>query len=201
MVADGLSDADARARFFMVDRPGVLVDDMDGLEPFQVPLAQKPRRSRAGPSPTQATSRLLDVMHNAEPSVLIGVTGVFGLFSEEVVRAMAAGNEQPVIFPLSNPTSRAEATAEDVIAWTDGRAMVATGSPFSPSSTAASPTPSPRATTRTSSRASASGVRASKAHRVSDEMFMAAAHALADARRRPQPRRQPPARRSSRCAT
>ncbi|WP_426571563.1 NAD-dependent malic enzyme [Aquihabitans sp. McL0605] len=179
MVADGLSDADARARFFMVDRPGVLVDDMDGLEPFQVPLAQH-RAALDGwtvADPTDIT--LVDVVRNARPSVLIGVTGVPGLFTEEVVRAMAAGNDQPIIFPLSNPTSRAEATADDVIAWTDGRALVATGSPSQPVTHGG--------VTYTIAQSNNSyifpgiglGVRAAKATRVSDEMFMAAAHALA----------------------
>jgi malate dehydrogenase (oxaloacetate-decarboxylating) len=179
MVADGLPEADARAQFFMVDRPGVLVDDMDGLEPFQVPLAQKRSALEGWTVADPSNITLVDVMHNAAPSVLIGVTGVFGLFSEEAIRAMAAGNEQPVIFPLSNPTSRAEATAEDVIAWTDGRAMVATGSPSQPVEHGG--------VTYTIAQSNNSyifpgiglGVRASKANRVSDEMFMAAAHALA----------------------
>ena len=112
-------------------------------------------------------------------SVLIGVTGVFGLFTEDVVRAMAAGNEAPIILPLSNPTSRAEATAEDVLTWTDGKALVATGSPFTPVEL--------NGVTYTIAQSNNSyifpgvglGVRASKATRVSDEMFMAAATALA----------------------
>jgi malate dehydrogenase (oxaloacetate-decarboxylating) len=111
--------------------------------------------------------------------VLIGVTGVFGLFTEEVVRAMAAGDDAPIILPLSNPTSRAEATAEDVLTWTDGRALVATGSPFAPVTLGG--------VTYTIAQSNNSyifpgvglGVRASKARRVSDGMFMAAAKALA----------------------
>lgn len=181
MVVEGLAEDEARSRVYMVDRPGLLTSDMDGLEPFQVPLAQDPAAvadwSRADASQTT----LLEVIANAAPSVLIGVTGVPGLFTEEVVRAMAAADDAPVIFPLSNPTSRAEATAEDVLTWSDGRALVATGSPFAPVTI--------DGVTHTIAQSNNSyifpgvglGVRASQARRVSDGMFMAAARALADA--------------------
>ena len=129
MRADGLSDAEARERFYLVDRPGLLTSDMADLETFQVPLAQSPSAVADWTRVEEGTTSLLDVVTNAKPTVIIGVTGVFGLFTEEVVRAMAAGNEAPIILPLSNPTSRAEATAEDVLTWTDGRALVATGQP------------------------------------------------------------------------
>ena len=179
MVADGLSDAEARERFYLVDRPGLLTDDMAGLETFQVPLAQSPSAVAGWTRADEGTISLLDVVTNAKPSVLIGVTGVFGLFTEDVIRAMAAGNEPPIILPLSNPTSRAEATAQDVLTWTDGRALVATGSPFAPVDL--------NGVTYTIAQSNNSyifpgiglGVRASKATRVSDEMFMAAANALA----------------------
>jgi malate dehydrogenase (oxaloacetate-decarboxylating) len=180
MVAHGLSEEDARARFFLVDRYGLLFDDVDGLESFQVPLAQ-PRSITEGwtlADPTQAS--LVETINEAKPSILIGVTGVFGLFTEEVVRAMGAADERPVIFPLSNPTTHAEATADDVLTWTDGRAIVATGSPFQPVTIGD--------TTFTIAQSNNSyifpgvglGVRASGANRVTDSMFMAAAHALAD---------------------
>jgi malate dehydrogenase (oxaloacetate-decarboxylating) len=180
MVAHGLAEAEARSRFFLVDREGLLFDDQDGLEPFQVPLA-RPRSAVAGwalADPTKAS--LVEVIEGARPSILIGVTGVFGLFSEEVVRAMAAADDRPIIFPLSNPTNHAEATAEDVLTWTDGRAIVATGSPFAPVTLGG--------TTFTIAQSNNSyifpgvglGVRASRASRVTDAMFMAAAHALAD---------------------
>jgi len=186
MVADGRTDAEARARFFMVDRPGLLLDDLGGLEPFQVPLAQSRASVADWTLDDPSTVSLLDVIRNARPSVLIGVTGVFGLFTEDVVRAMADADDSPIIFPLSNPTSRAEATAADVLAWTDGRALVATGSPFDPVEIGG--------VTHTIAQSNNAyifpgiglGVRASGATRVSDEMFMAAAHALAasvDARR------------------
>ena len=179
MVADGLSDREARARFHLVDRPGLIIDDMADLLPFQKPLAQ-PRSAVAGWKLTKPGSvGLIDVIRNVEPSVLIGVTGVPGLFTEEVVRAMAAGNAQPIIMPLSNPTSRAEATAPDVLTWTDGKALVATGSPFEPFVLGG--------VTYTIAQSNNSyifpgvglGVRAIRARRVSDAMMMAAAHALA----------------------
>ncbi len=179
MVAEGSTEAEARERFFLVDRVGLLVDDMDDLLPFQTPLAQR-REAVAGWNLAEpGTISLLDVVTNATPSVLIGVTGVPGLFSEEVVRAMAAGDDRPVIMPLSNPTSRAEATAPDVLTWTDGRALVATGSPFAPVDL--------DGVTYTIAQSNNSyifpgvglGVRAVMARRVTDEMMMAAAHALA----------------------
>jgi malate dehydrogenase (oxaloacetate-decarboxylating) len=180
MAAHGLSDAEARSRFFLVDRDGLLFDDQEGLEAFQVPLAQ-PRSAASGwalADPAKAS--LVEVIDGARPSILIGVTGVFGLFSKDVVRAMGAADERPIIFPLSNPTNHAEATAEDVLTWTDGRAIVATGSPFPPVTLGG--------TTYTIAQSNNSyifpgvglGVRASRATRVTDAMFMAAAHALAD---------------------
>jgi malate dehydrogenase (oxaloacetate-decarboxylating) len=120
MVADGLSEEQARERFYLVDRVGLLVDDMDDLLTFQQPLAQARSAVDGWDVAEAGTIGLADVIRNARPSVLIGVTGVPGLFTEEVVRAMAAGNDRPIIMPLSNPTSRAEATAPDVLAWTDG---------------------------------------------------------------------------------
>jgi malate dehydrogenase (oxaloacetate-decarboxylating) len=148
---------------------------------FQKPLAQTTAAIAEWDLADSSSVSLLDVVRNAKPSVLIGVTGVPGLFTEEVVRAMAAGNETPVILPLSNPTSRAEATAADVLAWTEGRALVATGSPFDPVTVGG--------VTHTVAQSNNSyifpgvglGVLASGARRVSDEMFMAAARALADA--------------------
>ena len=179
MVADGLSDAEARARMFMVDRPGLLTSDMDDLLTFQTPLAQAPDAVAGWTLESPGTISLLDVMRNAKPSILIGVTGVKGLFTEEVVRAMAAGNDRPVILPLSNPTSRAEATAVDVLTWTDGRALVATGSPFDPVELNGTTFQIAQSNNAYIFPGVGLGVLASGATRVSDEMFMAAAHALA----------------------
>ena len=181
MVDDGLSEAEARARLFMVDRPGLLTSDMDDLLGFQTPLAQAPEALAGWTLETAGSVSLLDVMHNAKPSILIGVTGVKGLFTEDVIRAMAAGNDQPVILPLSNPTSRAEATAVDVLTWTDGRALVATGSPFDPVELNGITFQIAQSNNAYIFPGIGLGVLASGATRVTDEMFMAAAHALAAA--------------------
>ncbi|MGI8937398.1 MAG: NAD-dependent malic enzyme [Iamia sp.] len=180
MVEEGLAEADARSRFYLVDRVGLLTDDMDDLRPFQQPLAQSKAAVADWDRTSADTTDLLDVIRNAKPSIMIGVTGVPGIFTEEVVRAMAAGIDAPVILPLSNPTSRAEATAEDVLTWTDGRALVATGSPFPPVTVGG--------VTHTIAQSNNSyvfpgvglGILASGARRVSDAMFTAAARALAD---------------------
>lgn len=181
MIDAGLSEADARARLFIVDRPGLLTDDMDDLLAFQRPLAQSADVLADWEDAPGGRSSLLGVVRNVRPSVLIGVTGVPNLFTEDVVREMASGNERPIVMPLSNPTSKAEATASDVIAWSDGRALVATGSPFDPVEY--------DGVTHTIAQGNncyifpgvGLGVIAVGARRVSDAMFMAAAHALADA--------------------
>jgi malate dehydrogenase (oxaloacetate-decarboxylating) len=180
MVSEGLSDEDARANLFIVDRVGLLTDDIDDLLAFQQPLAQRADAIADWDTTNGGRTTLLGVVENVHPSVMIGVTGVPGIFTEEVVRAMAAATDHPIIMPLSNPTSRAEATATDVVEWTDGRALVATGSPFDPVVH--------DGVTHVISQSNNSyifpgvglGVCAVRAMRVSDEMFMAAAHALAD---------------------
>jgi malate dehydrogenase (oxaloacetate-decarboxylating) len=119
-----------RSRFFLIDRPGLLHDGLSGLRPFQQSFAQPKDRVigwRSGPG--EAIS-LLDVVRNAHPTILIGASGQPATFTRESVRAMAEHAARPIIFPLSNPTSRAEATPTDLIACTDGRALAAIGSPF-----------------------------------------------------------------------
>ncbi|HEX4184958.1 MAG TPA: NAD-dependent malic enzyme, partial [Stellaceae bacterium] len=132
MVDDGVPERDARRRFFAVDRDGLLVEGMADLQPFQAPFVQ-PRAAVADWTRSHPDRiDLLDVVKNARPTVLIGVSGQPGMFTEEVVRTMASAVERPVIFPLSNPVSRSEATPVDLLCWTNGRALVGTGSPFPP---------------------------------------------------------------------
>ena len=138
MVDAGMTEAEARSHFYAVDQAGLLVDDMPGIEGFQRSFTQR-REAVAGwklegPGDPGQPGRisLLDVMNNAKPTTLIGVSGQAGAFSERVVRAMARGVERPVIFPLSNPTLRSEASPQDLLDWTEGRAIVGTGSPFPP---------------------------------------------------------------------
>lgn len=128
----GLSEREAATRFFMVDRDGLLLEGMTGLAPFQLPFVQN--RQAIGDWKLSHPDKigLLDVVRNARPTVLIGVSGQAGAFSEPIVRAMAEANKRPVIFPLSNPTSREEATPADIEAWTEGRALIGVGSPFPP---------------------------------------------------------------------
>ena len=122
MKLEGVSEADARRAFFLLDRKGLLVAGRDDLKPFQRPFVQ------ARPP----ISDLLTAIEAARPSALIGVSTVGGAFDEPVVRAMARINERPIVFPYSNPTSHSECTAEQAYAWSDGRAVFASGSPFPP---------------------------------------------------------------------
>lgn len=131
MKAEGLSDAKARERVFMVDRFGLITDNMPNLVDFQRPLAQSLENLQDWTVAGENIS-LLEVMQNGKPDILIGVSGQPGLFTKEVIQTMHAHCARPIVFPLSNPTSRVEATPEDIINWTDGQALVATGSPFAP---------------------------------------------------------------------
>ena len=130
MREDGLTEAEARSRLFMIDRPGMLHTGLDGLLDFQRRLAQSASRPAEWGLEPGSRIALLDVVRHAKPTAMIGVSGQPGLFGEDVVREMAAHASRPIIMPLSNPTSRAEGRPDDMIAWTEGRALVATGSPF-----------------------------------------------------------------------
>lgn len=131
MRREGLAERDARDRIFMVDRFGLLTEHMSGLRDFQQKLAQPQQRFADWPF-TDPFPTLLDVIESAKPSVLIGVSGQPGLFCEAVVKAMQKACDWPVIFPLSNPPRQVEATPEQIIEWSDGRVLLATGSPFPP---------------------------------------------------------------------
>jgi len=181
MTDTGLKDGEAAQRFFMVDRDGLLVDGMAGIESFQMPFLQ-PRSAIGGWSLDHPDKvALLDVVRNAKPTVLIGVSGQAGAFSEPVVRAMAEHNRRPIIFPLSNPTSRAEATPEALEAWSDGRAVIGTGSPFPPLTRDGIKFKVDQTNNSYVFPGVGLGAIAVRASRVSDQMFMAAAKALAAA--------------------
>ena len=132
MIDAGTAEAEARSRFFLVDRNGLLVEGMPDITPAQKPFLQQPAAVAGWKRAAANTISLLDVASNAHPTVLIGVSGQAGAFTEPVIRAMASTVDRPVIFPLSNPTSREEATPEQLMTWTDGRALIGTGSPFPP---------------------------------------------------------------------
>jgi malate dehydrogenase (oxaloacetate-decarboxylating) len=131
MVIEGLTDAQARARVFMVDRAGLLTQGMADLLDFQKRLAQPSSAVKEWKLTSGSDyANLMDVINNTQPSILIGVSGQPGLFTEEVIRQMLVGCSRPVILPLSNPSQHVEAHPQDVVTWTDGKAIVATGSPF-----------------------------------------------------------------------
>ena len=180
MVEEGLPEQEARSRFFLVDRPGLLHDRLTGLRDFQKRFAQPIDRVAGWQSGPEQSIGLFDVVQNARPTILIGTSGQPGTFSEPIVRAMAQSVERPIIFPLSNPTSRAEATPADLIAWTDGRALIATGSPFDDVSYDGRRFPIAQCNNSYLFPGLGLGVIAVRARRVSDAMLMAAARALAD---------------------
>lgn len=130
MMTEGITEQQARSQVFMVDRWGMLEQGMTGLLAFQKNLSQPVSVRKMWGIQVNNEISLLDVIKHAKPDVLIGVTGVPGLFNQAVIESMAIGCEQPVVMPLSNPTSRVEAKPSDIIMWTQGKAIVATGSPF-----------------------------------------------------------------------
>lgn len=130
MVMRGVSLDTARRQIWLVDRPGLLVADEPDLLEFQRPFARERGETDQWQSDSDGRLTLLETVRRVEPHALIGVTGQPGLFTEEVVRTMANAVVRPIVMPLSNPTLRAEALPSDVIAWTGGRALVGTGSPF-----------------------------------------------------------------------
>ncbi|MBM4132675.1 MAG: NAD-dependent malic enzyme [Nitrospira sp.] len=180
MVREGLSEAEARSRFWLIDRPGLLREGLTGLLPFQQKFVQ-PRSAWSGWTLAQAgQAGFMDVVKNVKPTILIGVSGVPGAFSQDVIREMADGVARPIIFPLSNPTSRCEATPADLLAWTDGRALVATGSPFADIAYKGRTIPVTQCNNSYIFPGLGLGILAAKARRVTDGMFMAASMALAE---------------------
>jgi malate dehydrogenase (oxaloacetate-decarboxylating) len=181
MRSDGLSETEARSRFYIVDRDGLLVEGMPSLLDFQSPFAQ-PRASVASWRLEQPDRiGLIDVARNAHPTVLVGVSGQPGGFSERVVRTMAEFTAQPIIFPLSNPTSRCEAAPSDLLAWTQGRAVIGTGSPFPPVLKDGVSFRVDQTNNAYVFPGIGLGAIAVEARRISDGMLMAAARALAEA--------------------
>lgn len=130
MVADGLSDDEATRRIWCVDKQGLLVDDMRDLRDFQQPYARP--RSEVVRCSADGTIRLAEVVAEVHPTIIVGTSTVSGAFTEQIVREMATGVQRPLIFPLSNPTERLEAVPADLVEWTDGRALIGTGTPWEP---------------------------------------------------------------------
>ena len=180
MIEDGLSEAEATKRFYIVGRHGLVTDATENLEAFQKPFVQRRDDLTGWQLDDWKRNSLLDVVRNARPTVLIGVSGQPGVFTEEVIREMAKHVVRPIIFPLSNPTSCVEALPSSVVEWTDGRAIIGTGSPFKPFDYAGKR----HVFAQTNNSYIFPGVGlatlAVGARRVTDGMFLAAAKALAE---------------------
>jgi malate dehydrogenase (oxaloacetate-decarboxylating) len=179
MVEDGL-DVDAATRcFWCVDRQGLLVDDMSDLRDFQQPYA----RPRSEVSDWAADHRdaaigLAEVVSQVHPTLLIGTSAQAGAFTEAIVREMAAHVERPLIFPLSNPTERIEAVPADIINWTGGRALIATGTPWGPVSHRGTDYAIAQANNALAYPGIGLGTIVARATRVTDGMLLAASEAI-----------------------
>jgi malate dehydrogenase (oxaloacetate-decarboxylating) len=178
MVAEGLSDAEARRRFWIVDVAGLFVDTRTDLTPEQRVYARSAEEVASFPKSLRGAAGLADVIASVEATVLIGLSTAAGAFTEAIVREMARKTPRPVIFPLSNPTARAEARPEDLIRWTDGRALVATGSPCPPAVLGGRAWIISQCNNVFVFPAVGLGVVAAGARRVSDGMLIAAARRL-----------------------
>lgn len=129
---EGLSEVEAQRRVWMVDRRGLVVEDRPGLQDFKRTFARSRDELVGGAFRDPASISLFEAVAHVRPTILLGTSATPGLFTEQIVRTMAAHVRRPVIFPLSNPTEKAECTPQDALRWTDGRALIATGSPFEP---------------------------------------------------------------------
>jgi malate dehydrogenase (oxaloacetate-decarboxylating) len=181
MVSEGLSLEEAGRRFYALGRNGLLTDDQTaGMYDFQVPYA-RPAGEIAGWSTAAGSDgkSLANVVANVHPTMLIGTSTQARAFTEAIVKDMAGHVERPIIMPLSNPTSRAEAVPEDLIRWTGGRALVATGSPFPPVEYEDRSYRIAQANNALVFPGLGLGVTVSRAHRISDRLITAAADAVA----------------------
>ena len=174
MVAEGLSPEEAYKRFFMIDKQGLLFDDMEDLTPAQKPFAKK----RADFEGKGDMTSLLEVIKTVKPTILVGTSTNPGAFTKEVVEAMCENTERPVIFPISNPTKKLEATAQQVIEWSDGKAFVATGVPSGTISYKGVDYEIGQANNALIYPGLGLGMLASEAKLLTDEMIGAAAHSL-----------------------
>ncbi|MFB7113047.1 NAD-dependent malic enzyme [Streptomyces sp. NPDC056190] len=180
LIADGLTPSEAACRIWCIARHGLLTDDLAGMRDFQAPYARTADEvTDWARDPKLGGIALAEVVHRVKPTVLIGTSGQGRAFTEPVVREMAASARRPIILPMSNPTALAEATPADLLAWTDGRALVATGSPFSP-------VPHDGITHQVGQANNALvfpglglGAIVARATRITDSMLTAAAHAVA----------------------
>jgi malate dehydrogenase (oxaloacetate-decarboxylating) len=174
----GLSEQEARSHFWVVDKDGLLHSGRQDLSPEQRVYAQPEDRVSGWPRISNRQIGLADVMGKIDATILIGLSTVGGAFSEAIVREMARKVQRPIIFPLSNPTDKSEAQADDLIRWTDGRALIATGSPFAPVRYAGRTIPIAQCNNVFIFPAMGLGVVVAGASRVTDTMMLAAARVL-----------------------
>ena len=180
MISEGVSPEQARSQIFMVDRFGLLTQGMGGLRDFQEKLVQSKAQVKDWRIAGEFAS-LVEVMNHAKPDILIGVSGQAGLFTEEVITTMHSHCSQPIIFPLSNPSRQVEATPEQVVNWTQGQAIVATGSPFAPVDYKGKLYPIAQCNNSYIFPGLGLGVVSANINRITDEMLMIASETLAKA--------------------
>jgi malate dehydrogenase (oxaloacetate-decarboxylating) len=178
MKANGLSEQDARSKFFFVNSKGVLHTGRKDLNPEQQGYAQPVEKVQNWPKTDKGNTGLADVIGQINAGLLIGLSTIGGAFTEAIVREMARKVDRPLIFPLSNPTANSEAKADDLIRWTDGRALVASGSPFAPVEFNGKKITIAQCNNVFIFPAVGLGVMASRSRRVTDAMMIAAARAL-----------------------
>ncbi|MEV5082497.1 NAD-dependent malic enzyme [Streptomyces sp. NPDC056159] len=181
LIADGLTPGEAACRIWCIARHGLLTDDMAGMRDFQAPYARTADEvADWARDPKLGGIVLAEVVHRVKPTVLIGTSGQGRAFTEPVVREMAASARRPIILPMSNPTPLAEATPADLLAWTDGRALVATGSPFSPVTHDGITHQVGQANNALIFPGLGLGAIVARATRITDSMLTAAAHTVAE---------------------
>ena len=179
MREEGLTDEQAHRRIYAIGRYGLILEGGNGVRDNQLPFARKKAEVAGWNLSNPAAISLLDLVRNAHLTVLAGVSAQPGAFTEDVAREMAKHTERPIIFPLSNPASRAEAAPEDLLRWTDGRALVGSGSPYAPIEFKGKVIPIAQTNNSYIFPGLALGILVSRARCVTDAMIMAAARALA----------------------
>ncbi len=178
MIAAGLSESDARKNFWLIDRHGLLLKNSADLQSFQAPYARDASDILNWTVANKNNITLAEVVHHIHPTILVGCSTVHGAFTESIVKDMAAHCDRPIILPLSNPTNHCEATASDLMYWTDGNVLMALGSPFEPVNFKGKMYPVSQSNNAFVFPGLGRGIIASKAKRVSDEMIYAACNAL-----------------------
>ena len=180
MCSEGISELQARSQVFMIDRHGLLISDMTALLDFQLSLSKDPSEIQSWEY-SSAYPSLYDTIRHVKPTVLIGVSGQAGLFNEATIEMLMQGCDQPVILPLSNPSKQIEATPEQLINWSKGRALIATGSPFKPVTYEGQTYNIPQCNNSYIFPAFGLAVVAAKIQHISDEMLVVASEVLATA--------------------